>query len=438
MLGTEDATRTTEAEGGEPASAGPVVRSQPAATGRSTGRVILIVFTSLALLYAVTARWSAPYGGDEWTNAITGWSLAEEGTFVAEGMAPIVETGRPGFIGWFVDGVDGPVSQYPPGAALTVAPAYALADAVVGIDATSVTLVDPRFPTVGSVTLDVPPMWPATLSSVVVTALACAVVAATVLSAGASPRDAVLVGLVAGVATSAWGVASNSSWTHGPTMLAVSLAGLAAARGRWWLCGLAYGAGVLVRPHVALIAAVLGLWLLVRRRHIAPVAAIGAGSSLGLALVLLYNQRMFGAPSISGGYSGDFAERALTGDPLWFVANVARGLVAIDYGLLLWAPFLLVLAPAAWRHRHRLPDWSVGAALGGTAYLLLQWRANRASGGEGFFPYRYPLAMLFACAPALGLTALHWWDTTTGVRRRLLPYSLVIAVIGQVFGAIAF
>ncbi|NNC41124.1 MAG: hypothetical protein HKN95_10570, partial [Acidimicrobiia bacterium] len=77
-------------------------------------------------------------------------------------------------------------------------------------------------------------------------------------------------------------------------------------------------------------------------------------------------------------------------------------------GFLLWSPFLLVLIPglrAAWK---AAPAWVRGSALGGLVYLLVQYKANRFSGGGGFFTYRYPLEALTAAAPLLYLSYREW------------------------------
>ena len=71
-------------------------------------------------------------------------------------------------------------------------------------------------------------------------------------------------------------------------------------------------------------------------------------------------------------------------------------------GVFVWSPFLLVLLPgirAGWR---AAPSWARGSALGGILYLLVQYKANRATGGD-FVGYRYPLEALVAMAPVLFL-----------------------------------
>ena len=107
--------------------------------------------------------------------------------------------------------------------------------------------------------------------------------------------------------------------------------------------------------------------------------------------MLAYNQATFHELSVSGGYGDQFGRQFSDSGVGWFVRNVVGGLVDPRHGLLSWAPFLLVLIPATVAARATSRDWCIGSALGGALYLLVQYRANRFSGGEGHHGYRYPL-----------------------------------------------
>lgn len=396
----------------------------------------LVTFLLLAVLYATTATWSSPYRvtNDAFTNAMTGWSLADDGTVVVASLAPLAHEAWYGDIGWFLIGERGPVSKFPPGAGMAVAPFYLVSNAAERPVVLPGKLDDELEP----VEVAIPPLWPATLSSVMLTAMFGGALAATAVRLGLGRARAIVVALGAGVATSAWSVASDQSWGHGPAMLCIGLSGLAAARDRWLACGVALGLGILVRPHIAVIAAVVGLGVSAARRQWRPAVLIGLGSGTGLATLLAFNARHFGSASVTGGYRDDFVSRALSGDVLAFLTNTAAGLVHPEYGLLVWAPFLLILGLAAWRTRSGLPDWTVWLALGGIAYLLLQWKANRASGGINFFPYRYPLEALAAAAPLLVLAAVRWWDGGRRIDRALLTAAVGFAFIGQLLGAVGW
>lgn len=402
---------------------------RPAARLRSA----LIVMAVLVPIYASTAAWSGPYHIDPLTNAITGWYLAATGSPVATESTPL--TGRTGQDGaeiwrpWIVQSRRGPVSQYPPGAALSTVPFY------VGAGLVGIEEVGPptrgRPPTI--------PLWPATLAAVLATAGCAAAIAATI---SGDPRvgttGAVAAGLVAGLATSAWSVASGAAWTHGPAMLAVAVAAMFASRDRWWLAGAAYAASILCRPHLAVCAAVVGLVLGVRRRQWAPVIGIGAPALVGLLAVLLWNAVLFGTADLNGGYGDDFMRRALSGDWAEYAATIRTGLFNGKVGLLVHAPFLLVVAPTLWHGRRSWPDWGVASALGGVAYLLLQWKANRASGGGGFYPYRYPLEALAAAAPLLVLAGIRLVRDEPLPMRIILAVAIGLAITTQVIGVVTY
>ncbi len=111
------------------------------------------------------------------------------------------------------------------------------------------------------------------------------------------------------------------------------------------------------------------------------------------------------------------------------------GFFDLRRGFLVWSPFLLVLLPglpAGWR---AAPAWVRSAAVGGLVYLLLQYGANRFSGGDGHFTYRYPLEMLTAASPLLVLSARHW-TLQTRLRRKALLFTVVASIEAPAVSAI--
>jgi hypothetical protein len=115
-------------------------------------------------------------------------------------------------------------------------------------------------------------------------------------------------------------------------------------------------------------------------------------------------------------------------DFLAYLANVWGALFDISHGLIVWAPFLLILfpgIPSVWK---QAPDWVKGAAIGGAVYLLVQLKANRFSGGEGHFGYRYPLEALMAAAPLFALSAQRWVWSRALSRKILLVFTALAAV----------
>jgi hypothetical protein len=214
-------------------------------------------------------------------------------------------------------------------------------------------------------------------------------------------------------------------------MLTMSLALLAIQRNRWGWAGLAFAFGILTRPHIAVIAAAAGIGASIVRRDIKPALALGATSSVGLAALLYYNFTIWDRVSISGGYGDGFTDQFVIASASWFASNVWGAMFDLTHGLFIWAPFVLVLAVGAVLVRNKQPDWARWAAVGGTLYLLIQLRANRFSGGDGHFAYRYPLEALVAAAPLLYLSYVHWVQPRP-LRRVMVWLGLAIGILGQI------
>jgi hypothetical protein len=212
---------------------------------------------------------------------------------------------------------------------------------------------------------------------------------------------------LAGLGTSAWSVAANELWQHGPGMMWIALAGALAAR-NLVAAGFAYGLAVLTRPLNAFIAGATGLYLAWQRRSLWPAVQTGIGALAGLAALLAFNAVVFGEPSVLGGYEPGFVDNAQSADVVGYLRNIVMALVSPTRGLLVWSPFLIVLIPGLVSGWKAAPGWARGAAIGAVAYLLFQYKANRYSGGSGFATYRYPLEALTAAAPVLVLSYTTW------------------------------
>jgi len=199
----------------------------------------------------------------------------------------------------------------------------------------------------------------------------------------------------------------------------------------------ASAAAVIIRPHTALIAAALGLTVAWRRRALGPVIRMGASTALGLVAVMLYNQWVWGSLSISGGYGSAFTDRARGTSPLTLGSRIIELLVDLDHGIFVSSPVVaLALVALVVAGRKGYPDWAIGAALGGAIYLLVQIQANRVSGGNHIFGYRYPLEAIIAAAPLLAF-ATHRLVATrgTGVRRAFVVLASV-SIIAHGYGAV--
>jgi alpha-1,2-mannosyltransferase len=165
---------------------------------------------------------------------------------------------------------------------------------------------------------------------------------------------------------------------------------------------------------------------------------IGIGSAAGHAALVWFNSVVFGSPSITGGYSGSFATRAASFDVLDYLGNIILALVHLERGLLIFSPFLILLIPglrAGWR---AAPAWVRGSAVGGLLYLLLQLKANRYSGGVGFWGYRYPLETLAAAAPLLLLSYTEWLRHRSDLLQRVFLWLIAGSIGLTALGAVVF
>ena len=267
----------------------------------------------------------------------------------------------------------------------------------------------------------------------------------------ATPRTALVTGLIAATATTTWAVSGTALWPHGPDQLFLCLAMLSLAAQASGRAGLAFAAAVLVRPSLAIVAAVTGGVQSWRARSLRPAVVIGAVTGLGLALFMLYSAHHWSVQVTSGGEaitrgavngtSTHGYEHQLSNNSLatWggFLVKVLGALVSGERGVLVGAPFLLLLAPglrAAWRDA---PAWVRSSAVGGLLYLLVQLKAEVFTGGICFWSYRYTLETFTLCAPLLVLAWTEWTSRTP--RRRAAFFALVsIAVSMQAVGAMCF
>lgn len=395
------------------------------------GIFLVVVVPLFALFFATSSRGSS-YNIDAFSNIVPAWSLATRGTIYLD---EYVEFTAPEYwksVGWFVAVGDTAVGKYPPGAALWAAPLYAVSphDAELRVVRPS-----NRRPEFDTVEILVPPLWPAAAAAALSVALALGFLALTSTSLVSRSR-AVGAAYVAGLGTSAWGVASDTLWQHGPAMMWLTLGALLVSRQRLAASGLAYGMSVLTRPPTAIIG--LGTSLGAAgggEGRVARWLRLSFGVGLGLLALVTYNAVVFGSPSLSGGYESTLLNNVLAPDLGAYPANVAGAFFDPARGILVWSPFLAVLAvglPAAWRSA---PSWVRGAAVGSLGYLLLHLVANEFEGGSGFLGYRYPLEPLAAGAPLL-VVAYREWVARTRSRTILFRLTVAIAIGMQVASAL--
>jgi hypothetical protein len=174
--------------------------------------------------------------------------------------------------------------------------------------------------------------------------------------------------------------------------------------------------------------------VVIARRSWHPLLQLGLPSAAGLAVLLFYNHWLFGTWTLSGGYGTMFTDQFTNPDLLGFGLNLLGAAFDPQRGLFVWSPFLLLCLAGIVTARREAPDWTVAAALGGLVYLLVQLKANRFSGGDGHFSYRYPLETIAVAAPLLFLGARSWW-TTSQRHARIFAGAVIVAVVGQAIGA---
>ena len=249
---------------------------------------------------------------------------------------------------------------------------------------------------------------PAAIAAAVSTAVAIATLRLLLDEIG-PPRLARSAAFLAAFGTSAWSVAAEEYFPHGPDAMWLSLALLALVRGREWVAGCCLAAAITTRPHLAVVALVLGLGLAWTRRRWQTAVGVGIPATAGLAAVLLYNRIAFDSSTIQGGY-GDYVNRPLETAGLvsglgTYGLNVLGAMFSGPRGLLVLSPFLLVLLPGLRRAWKQSPDWTRMAALAALCYALVQWRIQSDPlgflGGYAFYSYRYLIEPLILLAPLL-------------------------------------
>jgi hypothetical protein len=241
---------------------------------------------------------------------------------------------------------------------------------------------------------------------------------------------ALAVTLVYAFGTSAWSVASQGLWGHGPAalFLALSLVCLLYAEERPWLldaAGLAAGlmlASRLITVFVA--AALLGCALGYDRRR--GMRALGWCAVVAV-LLLAYNVWTFG--SLQGGYAqmhADFKNEGFSGT--WTTLpweGLAGLLVSPSRGLFVYSPILLAtvlgIGPALRRGPHRRAfAWLVGGL--GMSLLVIStysvWYAGTSFGPRLFTDFM----------PAMVLFLVPAWRTLEGRRSLAAVVMLLFAV----------
>ena len=341
---------------------------------------------------------------DVWSADFASWHLAKTGSPWVNGLSMPPLDGNPLRAQW-VSHIDGHVViARSPGVVAASLPAYLL---------------------LGGAQMSV---IPSGLSAALLTAVSTLLIYLVVVRRR-PPREAALCAFAFGFTTPVWSVAANGMWPHTLTVLGIAGMAWAADRDRWWLAGLFGGITLWGRLHAAVIVALLGLLVGVRRRDSTPVLRVGLVSSASLGVMCIWTHWMYGTWNPTSSYdTTPFVDYDHVS-----IVNQLGMWVSPDKGFLVWTPVVVLLVPALMRSWKDLPDWSRSLVYGGLVYTVLQAALNRFSGGEIFYGYRLTLELLTCLTPALAFSAPRMGT----VARRLIGPVLAIQFLAIVTGAVA-
>lgn len=314
------------------------------------------------------------------------------------------------------------VSDYPVGAALLALPFY-VPSVVCGVRADS--RIFSELEKISAATI--------VALSVVLIYLAAALVTESWM--------ATLLTVIYAFGTSSLSVSSQALWQHGPAQLALAAAiyCLIRARGdpRWaGYAGLPLAFEVMTRPVDALIAAPLGLYVLLSYRH--ELWIFLAGAALPLLFEIWYSATYFGTP-----YRIQFftqppsaGGQALPAGGFW-ATPIHQGLATVvmspGRGLFFYSPiFVLSFVGLAFSWRKNgdplLRYLGVGAIL--SILVVAKW--HRTSGGASFGP-----RLLADLAPILALALFPLADALRNRRAIATVFAILAAwsITANSFGA---
>lgn len=392
--------------------------------GAGTLRWAIVLVLILGTTYFITAPKDV-ISADPLTNTLAAWSLGTRGSFHLPEYDRFVDSGPEGTVMHLARTDAGPVSQYPPGAAILAAPLY-------GLTGSDLTRFYVGGGADGSIRFPVPPIWPATLVASLSTALAIGLMFLTIART-TDRKTALTAALILALGTGSWSVASQALWQHGPAMLWVSV-GMLGASGAIRSRGLAWIPAAVTRPHTVLIGGsiyVYSAWAKRNARFLIPLA----GAVIGIVVLILFNYYVYGELSVAGGYAQTTIGQVPEPDLLRWSRNLAGALIDPKRGLLIYSPFLVVLLPGLRRAWRAAPEWTRGAALGAVFYLIVQYTLNRFSGGDRFIGYRYPIEALTAAAPLL-VGSYEAWVRNHRIRETTFATGVVLAVTLQTVGVV--
>ncbi|MFY9587783.1 MAG: hypothetical protein WAT66_10045 [Actinomycetota bacterium] len=237
-----------------------------------------------------------------------------------------------------------------------------------------------------------------------------------------TPAIAALCAIVFAFGTTLWPVASMAFFQQGPVLFFVCLGLLglfSSGRRAPALAGLGFAAGTMIRPTIAIMLGIIGLYYLARDRRRLVMYCLGA--ALPLAILVVQNRWIWGS-WIEGGYS----QAGLS-----FDGPFGQGLSGLTIGwwrgLFVYTPFA-ALGVVGWLMTLKrdgdadraLAFLGIGVLMG----LLVYAKWPDWGGGINQFGYRLPLELV----PALFLLAAYALTCLP----RLFPVGFVLGVVSVV------
>lgn len=378
----------------------------------------ILIATLLALYVASPLRW---LGNDTRPAPLAAVSLVKRGDLYLDAFRPRIFAGRTTPPYYVVTTRDGRlVSRFGIGASLTAFPFFA-----VDMFAHGGRISEQH---AGAV---------ARFAASTLVALAAGMLFAAARSLGATRQTALCVALTYGLGTSAWSIASQALWQHGPAQFWLALAMLLLARGASpFGVGGALGMMVLCRPPDFFLALAVGAWAIrAWRRAPGRVASFVAGAAIPAITLGTLNALWFGAPwrvaqSIRV-VGSDAAE--LPGGSYWGtnpLVGLAGLLFSPSRGLVVYSPVLLLaFTQRSWGASPR-PPWLLALGVGAAMLVAMVSCYYGWYGGWNFGP-----RMVADLAPVLALATLPAWSSRgrrpyTAIPWLLLTVSVLIHAAG--------
>lgn len=246
---------------------------------------------------------------------------------------------------------------------------------------------------------------------------------------GGSLGRALAVTVVVGLGTATWTVASGQLWSHTSALLWASAVLLALTTDALWLAAIASIPLIWSRPHLAVVPAIIAVLLAREKRDLRALVPFVACGAVAFGALLVWNDWVFGHPSLGGDYYGQYVgERATSAGSAaanTWLQNVVGALVSPYRGLLLYSPIAILAAVGVVKGWRPSPAWARGAVLGGLAYQAIQFKLNDFTGGAAFFGNRLVLEMVLLCTP----TAYVGYLLLAETRPRIVVLARILAAL---------